>query len=171
MAATGVTPIPDPNRGRAALQRDLVKVLRSRGLEELGWQQPNDLTLLIPMTAQGANAANDEYLLRLHFDCYPEWPPSALFVNPETFNYEHRPEDVVWLPRIEGNQQIAVHQNYSQRSQLICCSTTLEFYLMNHSVKAEHVWDANRQNFNATISAIRHGLCPLFYKGRQVYQP
>lgn len=165
MAKDGETPVPDLTRGADALREDLPKVLQGRTLEESGWCQPDLLTLLVPLFAQRDDRTTDFYLLRLYFNCYPEWPPSAQFINPQTLKYEGS-VDKKWLPKIEGSQEIAVHDNYSNQGiQLICSSVTLEFYQVRHSVKSEHIWDDKRQNFSATLAAIRHGLKPQFYKG------
>lgn len=167
MAKEGETPVPDPTRGADALRDDLPKVLRGQTLEEAGWCQPDSLTLLVPLFAQRDDRTTDFYLLRLYFNCYPEWPPSAQFVNPQTLRYAGS-ADKKWLPKIEGCQEIAVHDSYSynnQSIQLICCSVTLEFYQVRHGVKPEHVWDGKHQNFSATLAAVRHGLRPPFHKG------
>lgn len=163
-------PIPDPSRGADALREHLPKVLQGRTLDEAGWHQPDLLTLLIPLFAQCEGQAADFYLLRLQFNYYPEWPPSAQFVNPQTLKYAG-PADKKWLPAIDGTDEIRVHDNYShgnQSIQLICSSITLEFYLVQHGInKPEHIWDGKRQNFNATLTAVRRGLQKPFYKGPQ----
>ncbi len=167
MAKEGETPVPDQTRGAEALREDLPKVLQRRTLEEAGWCQPDLLTLLIPLFAQRDGQTTDFFLLRLYFNCYPIWPPSAQFINPQTLKYVVS-VDKKWLPKIEGSPEIAVHDNYSNQGiQLICSSVTLEFYQVGHSVKPEHIWDEKHQNFSATLAAIRHGLTQSFYKGPQ----
>lgn len=167
MARAGEEPLPStPARARAALEADLPLVLRGRILEEAGWKRPDPLTLLIPLVGVREDRTEDDYLLRLHFGYYPDWPPSARFVNPETGTYRY-PDDVRWLPRIEGANEIAVHANYDNRLQLICASVTLEFYQVRHGVADRLVWDPKVQNFAATLAAIRRGLGPPFYRRRQ----
>ncbi len=114
---------------------------------------------------------SDKYLLRLGFGYYPDWPPSALFVNPTTAHYEY-PTDVSHLPRIEGTDEIQIHPSYNSNgqykvTQLICASITLEFYVIRHAVKPEHLWDSGTQTFAATINGIAFWLKAPFYKGRQ----
>src|SRR5690348_14341481 len=102
MARPGEEPVPNtPARAQAALEADLPRVLRGRTLEEAGWKRPDALTLLVPLAGEREDGTVDEFLLRLQFGYYRDWPPSAQFVNPETGTYRY-PDDVRWLPRIEG---------------------------------------------------------------------
>src|SRR5205823_2646053 len=101
------TPIPDPARGAEAFERDLPLVLKGRTLEEAGCSKIDSVTLCMPLWSP----SGDFFLLRLQFHCYPEWPPSALFVNPLTKDYKIG-EDERWLPRIEA-PNLQVHANYS----------------------------------------------------------
>lgn len=161
MANVNETPVPDPARGAAALERDIPIVLGGRPLETAGWVRVNDLTLCIPLWSTGA----DFFLLRLQFHCYPVWPPSAQFVNPLTKEYKIS-EDARWLPKIEA-PHLQVHPNYSNTNkQLICNSSTLEFYEVRHGLdKPEHVWNETTQNFNHTLFTITEAL-RNHYKGR-----
>jgi len=163
MAAVNETPVAAPARGIEALERDLPVVLRGRPVEEAGWCRFDDLTLLIPLWS----IAFDFYLLRLQFHCYPEWPPSAQFVNPVTKEYKVG-HDTIWLPSIEA-PHIRVHADYSgQKRQLICNSSTLEFYEVRHGLDhPDHIWRSDRQNFNHTLSTISHALQREYYRGRQ----
>lgn len=168
MAQLGVDPVPaTPSIAIEAFERDLDRVLRGKTLEEMGWERPDRLTLLIPLLGARDGGQTDPYLLRLHFGYYPEWPPSAQFVNPETGTYLY-PGDVEHLPRIEETGEIRVHPAYKFNDrllQLICCSATLEFYLVRHGGEAHHVWQHPRQNFSATLKAIERGLGAPWYKG------
>jgi hypothetical protein len=166
---TDIDPVPDPHRGIEALQRDLLKVLRGSSLIEVGWAQTDPLTLFVPMFGLNADGVYDFYLVRLNFLYYPEWPPSAQFVNPGTLAFTGV-DDKKWLPHIEGTNEIAVHEAYKQHEganpiQLICCSTTLEFYAVRHGVQPQHVWDGTKMNFSATLAALRYGLRAPHYKG------
>jgi hypothetical protein len=118
------------------------------------------------LEATRSTGAVDTYVLKLGFGYYPDWPPSAQFVNPITGKYEF-PADLASLPFIEGNQEIHVHPNYPPVVQLICASVTLEFYLIRHQVNPEHLWDPDKQTFASTINAIKFGLRLPYYKGRQ----
>lgn len=163
-----IAPMPaqDIHSGREAFQRDLQLILKDGTLTDRGWSKPDDLTLLVPMLVENVHQRQvDFYLLRLFFDHYPKGPPSAQFINPMTMSYVY-PDDVCWVPRSEGAPDIAFHPNYNNAGQLICSSATLEFYKVNHSVNAEHVWNPERMNFLATLAAIRRGLVPSYYKGR-----
>jgi len=57
----------------------------------------------------------------------------AVFVNPATGIYA--PGDQRWLPAISGTDEVAVHADYNGRGQLICCSATLEFWLVGHGLE------------------------------------
>lgn len=169
MAALNQDPVPsDPEVALAAFDADLPRVLRGKTNDEVEWQRPDPLTLLVPMWAAVDGAPPDLFLLKLYFGYYPEWPASAQFVNPITRAYDPE-KDKIWLPRIEGNSRIQVHANYEgngRKLQLICSSTTLEFYLVRHGGKEEDVWSHPQRNFSVTINEIRGGLLPQWYRGR-----
>lgn len=160
-------PIPvSPAVAIAAFERDLLLVRQGRTLAEAGWRKPDPLTLLVPLVATPVGGGQDAFLLRLNFAYYPDFPPSALFVNPDTLAYDPK-NDAKHLPKIEGSPEIQVHVDYSNgQGQLICCSNTLEFYKVRHGVEKQHLWDGKTMNFAATLNAIRRGLGPAFYKGR-----
>lgn len=163
MAALNEMPVPVPARGIAALERDLPIITRGCTVEDLGWCRPDDLTLFIPLWSREGHF----YLLRLQFHCYPDWPPSAQFVNPRTGAYVFG-EDKIWLPTIQA-PHLAVHADYSNtKKQLICNSSTLEFYELRHGLdKPEHIWNSETMNFNHTLSTIRQALRSEHYVGRQ----
>lgn len=159
-------PVPaTPSDAIAALDADLPKVLRGRALADAGWHRLDPLTLIVPMWGRRPGGGADFFLLKMGFGYYRAFPPSAQFVNPKTLDY--RPsEDAAWLPRIEGTNEIQVHPNYhSDCPQLICCSFTLEFYRVRHSVEPQHLWQPATLNFAATLNAIERGLHG-YYAGR-----
>lgn len=173
MAAKGQKPVlANPLVARAALEHDLAVVLRGRGVtwEESGWTRANDLALLIPVTGYAANVADGPpFTLKLEFHHYPDWPPSAQFVNPVTRTFV-RPGDLYWLPRIESDE-IRTHADYGeQHIQLICSSVTLEFYEVLHGVEDKHVWRHPRQTFAATLNQIEWALRNC-YHGRFAANP
>lgn len=162
MAAANQTPVANPARGIESFARDLAVVLAGKALDDLSWARPDDLTLFIPMQSRAA----DLFLLRLQFQFYPEWPPSAIFVNPLTRNYVIG-ADAVWLPKINA-PHLQVHQNYAGKDrQLICNSSTVEFYELGHSVEQRHVWNEQTSNFALTIHTINSALRGEHYGGRQ----
>jgi hypothetical protein len=166
MSIFGKAPVQDISRGRAAFADHLQRALKGRSLDDVGWAQPDDLTLLVPLFATKADDQKDAYMLRLYFDHYPTWPPSALFVNPLTLQYKLG-DDARWVPNAPGHPEIAFHTNYATSMQrLICCSLTLEFYKVNHSVAENLVWQGERQTFMATLAAVKRILVPPYYQGR-----
>jgi hypothetical protein len=161
------TPVQNIRAGIEAFRRDLERALKGQPPEAYGWCKADELTLLVPMFAENETArCADFYLLKLSFDHYSEHPPSAQFINPITLEYNF-PDDVAWVPLSQGHPSIHFHTNYSgTQKQLICSSTTLEFYKVNHQVDAANVWNPDEMNFKHTLAAIRAGLSPSFYKGR-----
>jgi hypothetical protein len=166
MAERQKCPIADPHRGRAAFAEHLPRVLAGRTLEEMGWRAPNALSLLVPV--RGAANGADDFMLRLGFQYYPEWPPTARFVNPATAEFDAS-RDLYWLPNVTGDPGFAIHPIYSHANYtgpLICCSYTAEFYQILHDVKLEHQWNSALHTFGATISRIQEALRSEYYKGR-----
>lgn len=169
MAKAGVAPTMDVQAGLQALEEDLPRVLRIEGvssLDELGWFRPSKLALLVPMTGT-RSGRTDEYLLRLGFQAYRKWPPSAQFVNPETRAYQY-PDDQHHVPKLTS-AECRTHVNYGGNAsnpgrQLICCSATLEFYEVLHGVQPHHLW-RETETFYTTIVAIRKALASN-YEGR-----
>lgn len=165
-----VTPLPkiDVQAGAEALELDIPRVLQlleADSLEQLGWSQPDKLTLLVPMYGE-RNGVRDDYMLKLGFKAYRRWPPSAQFVNPATLSYTH-PEDQKHVPRLTSDECHS-HTAYSKPGggtlQLICCSAVLEFYEISHDVKEEHIW-RETNTFYTTIMAIRRAFASS-YGGR-----
>jgi hypothetical protein len=168
MAKANVAPTMDPVAGAAAFDEDIprvLKVLGAESLEALGWRRPNKLSLLVPLKGTH-NGVTDEYLLRLGFQAYRTWPPSAQFVNPQSLTYSY-PQDQQFVPRLaspECRTHIAYERPGHAKIQLICCSATLEFYEVLHSVEAHHVW-RETDSFLTTIMAIKRAFGD-FYEGR-----
>jgi hypothetical protein len=169
MAKANEHPTLDIAAGAAALDEDIPRVLRLVGaaaLDQLGWSRPNRLSLLVPLA--GIYQGNeDEYLLRLGFQAYRRWPPSAQFVNPSTASYVY-PQDQQFVPKLtspECHSHVAYRRDAQANPiQLICCSATLEFYETLHSVKPEHVW-CETDTFFTTVTAIQKAF-GSFYQGR-----
>ena len=170
MAEKGKLPTMDPLQGRESLEHDLPVVLTVLGhasLAEAGWVKADALTLLIPVSGIIGERV-DHYLLKLGFHAYRAWPPSAQFVNPETRGYKY-PEDIHHVPILES-PEIHVHPQYGAQGrhiQLICCSATLEFYQVLHTVEDKHIWDERKFTFLTTITSITGALQSPHYKGRQ----
>ena len=188
MSPVGGAPVPAQfEQAQAALDRHLDIVLGGRTLESVAWQRPDPHTLYVPLrgytrvttaSAYGfdpsepasgeltfASAPNgDDYLLRLYFSYYPDWPPSALFVNPDTRQFGSG--DKMWLPMISGTNELNVHASGPGGDQLICCSATLEFYLVNHGVEDRHRWRPG-SSFAITLNTLSRYLRPPTYTGRQ----
>jgi hypothetical protein len=165
MSIKGQAPAQDIAHGARIFAEHLKRFLANRTIDDVGWAKPDDLTLLVPLFGTASTGRKDAYLLRLYFDHYPKWPPSALFVNPLTLEYR-LPDDAKWVPQATGTPEIKFHTNYSGQGQVICCSLTLEFYKVNHSVEDNVVWQGDKQTFLATLAAIKRILIPPNYTGR-----
>jgi len=169
MARANEQPTVDIQAGASALDEDIPRVLSVLGassLEALGWSRPDRLSLLVPME-EFYQGKKDEYLLRLGFQAYRKWPPSARFVNPATLDYVY-PQDQHFVPQLTS-QECRTHVAYrrtpmSARIQLICCSATLEFYEVLHNVEQQHLWSES-DTFFTTVMAIRKAFA-AFYQGR-----
>ncbi|MDW9819529.1 hypothetical protein GOB25_31785 [Sinorhizobium meliloti] len=117
------------------LVQHLPRVLAFKGqtMEELGWQQPSDRTLLVPMRGELRSVAED-YLLRLDFLTGTEWPPRVIFVNPATLHYKIN-VDQHHLP-ILASREVHVQPAYQSGDgrvlQLICCSAVFQYYDVGH---------------------------------------
>lgn len=165
---TAPPPVVNVHEGRAALAEHLERYLAGRSLAQIGWTQPDDSTLLVPVFGTHGSGQRDLYLLRLHFDCYPDFPPTARFINPLTGRFDG-PADVAWLPNIEMGE-LKVHSQYSwpngKLDQLVCSSMNCDFYRVAHSVERSNLWDRNRHTFGSTLAVLRAGLSPAHYRGR-----
>lgn len=168
MAKANEAPKLDVIAGLKAMEEDLPRVLRlieAPSIESLGWQRPTKLTLTIPLSGTH-NGKTDDYLLRLGFQAYREWPPSAQFVNPVTGEFVH-PQDQHFVPILKS-PECYTHAAYNRpgRSpvQLVCCSATLEFYEVLHSVEPHHVW-RETDTFFVTLTAIQKAF-GSHYEGR-----
>jgi len=169
MASAKTLPVVvNPLVACAAFEDDLEKVLKGRHVtfEESSWTRLHSLGLLVPIKANRTGSSEaDQFYLRLEFQYYPEWPPSAQFVNPATKVYSGG-NDLYWLPKIEGTDEIRTHENYQGHGQVVCSSVTLEFYKVLHDVKEHHVWKHPSQNFASTINQIEWALSSPHYSGR-----
>jgi hypothetical protein len=167
VASANAVPVIDAPFGATALDEDIPRVLRVEGassIEELGWTRPNRLTLLIPMRGVRAGVT-DDFLLRLGFQAYRRWPPSAQFVNPQTLGYAIA-QDQYHVPKLTG-PECQTHVAYAGPRgpvQLVCCSATLEFYEVQHHVDPHHVW-RETNTFFTTLTAIRKAFVS-HYQGR-----
>jgi len=166
VATAGEQPTLDVIAGANALDEDIPRVLRvveASTIEDLGWSRPDRLTLLVPMIGTHLEK-KQEYLLRLGFQAYRRWPPSAQFVNPANLGYIY-PQDQHYVPKLTS-PECHTHVAYERaqgKIQLICCSATLEFYEVLHSVEPQHLW-RDTYTFLVTIAAIQKAL-GSFYEG------
>ena len=165
MAEVGVEPVAaNPLLARRALDAHLAR----RGGDDPVIERIAPLVVHVPVSGVASEGTTDDFLLRLGFTHYDEWPPSAQFVNPETGTFVIG-EDEHHLPRITGSNELQVHAAYDHpaghKIQLVCSSATLEFYEVRHGMEAKHLWQPGVHTLWTTISAVRHHL-RHFYQGR-----
>ncbi|HEY2362039.1 MAG TPA: hypothetical protein VGK36_13040 [Candidatus Angelobacter sp.] len=135
-----------------------------KALEGLRYEYDDDRTIYLWLDARTSTGQTDQYLIRLTFLHYPDWPPSVTFVNPETKQYDGRH----W-PVIAGSPRLAFTPQYGDApAGLVCNSMTFEYYFWgNHSPSADIHWNRNAHTFAATIAELIDHLNSPFYQGRQ----
>ena len=167
MASHISQPNVDLAAGKQVLNEHLPRVLSLKGktLAELGWRQPSDRTLLVPMYGIHEGVSED-YLLRLDFLTGKDWPPSAKFVNPVTLDYQIG-ADQHHLPMITS-PELHVHSAYQSNDgrtiQLICCSAVFQYYDVVHGGDDSILWRSS-DTFLTTLSAVERAFA-THYSGR-----
>ena len=190
MSPAGGTPVPaDFGQARAAVDRHLGSVLGGRTLEAVGWDRPDPLTLYVPLrgytsdtsasptvstrpSLPRAGSSRSLAARRVMTTCYA--CTSAI-----TRTGRHRPGSSTrplgssdrmtsdGCRLISGTNELHVHASYgASGEQLICCSATLEFYLVNHEVEDQHRWRPGT-SFAVTLNTLSRYLRPPAYTGRQ----
>lgn len=155
--------------GREVLEQSLAAALAyhdAESPEALGWKRLGSRTLLIPLSGV-LDGVKESYLLRLDFLTSRDWPPSAKFVDPETFEYRGV-ADQHHLPRLES-PEAHVHPEYRRTGadapiQLICCSATYEYYDVLHGGEEAKIWRAG-DTFLVTLNAVQRAM-QTHYRGR-----
>ena len=138
---------------------------RNTTLSELGWRRHSERTLLVPLRGQ-LHGDVQEYLLRLDFVASDDWPPRAIFVNPDTLGYEIN-VDRHHLPKLTSGE-VHVHPDYQSGDgrvlQLICCSAVFEYYDVSHGGEEFILWRST-DTFLSTLNAIERAF-QTHYAGR-----
>lgn len=156
-------PLPlatDPKTAREAVTRDLVGALDGYVFDYDG-----DRTIYVQMQGVISEGRRDEYLVRLTFLYYPDWPPSVTFVNPATRNYDGVAAQ--W-PKAVGSPRIAFYPTYGDApAGMVCSSTTFEYYFWGgHAPNSTIHWKKGVHTFAATIAELADHLKPPFYAGK-----
>jgi hypothetical protein len=167
MASHSSRPSVNLAAGRQVLDEHLPRVLafKKRTMEELGWRRLSDRSLLV--TLRGVySGIQDDYLLRLDFLTGADWPPSARFVNPETFDYALH-SDQHHLPML-ASPEVHMHAEYASGDgrtlQLICCSAVYQYYDVSHGGDDSILW-RDTDTFLTTVRAIERAFT-THYTGR-----
>jgi hypothetical protein len=155
------SPLPeavDPQRARATLAAHV-----DNALEGYYYEYDGDRTIYVWMAGERPNGSVDEYLIRLTFLCYPEWPPSVTFVNPKTRRY-----DGTHWPQIAGATRLAFHPVYGDApAGMVCNSMSFEYYFWGGHSPAEGIrWSKAVHTFAATMAELHDHLRQPFYQGR-----
>jgi hypothetical protein len=135
---------------------------KKRALEGLRWHSDGQLAILVWLEDQHAAGQVDEYVARLSFLYYPEWPPAVTFVNPETKQY-----DPAFWPQA-GSDRLAMHPAYGDASEgLVCNSMVFQFYFWGgHQATNTTCWAPGHHTFAATLNELAIHLQPPYYRGR-----
>jgi hypothetical protein len=154
-----------------------------RDLEWLGGDRAQQLGLklakqehmyaVIGIPGVRASAQQDDYYVRLGADYYDKWPPTAVFVKPES--WELASPGTRWLPTIQcqGINWFGLHAPYNGMNdgkniylpQLLCFTFTAEYYIVPHSPPEDSVWQQGRHTLTATLSRLAEVLQQPHYRG------
>ena len=147
----------DPETARAALLKH-----SENALEGYNWEYDNDRTIYVKMPATDEQGKTEEYLIRLTFLYYPDWPPSVTFLNPETKRYDgtHWPQT--------NSPSLAMHPSYGDApTGMVCNSMMFEYYFWGGHNATENIrWQKGKHTLAATIAELTDHLKPPLYKGR-----
>ena len=133
-------------------------------LDGYTYEYDGDRTIYVHMTGNSESGGTDEYLVRLGFLYYPDWPPTVTFVNPETNKHDgtHWPEPVA-SPRLQFNPAYG-----DAPAGMVCNSMTFEYYFWGGHAPAENIrWKKGVHTFAATLAELGDHLRPPYYKGKK----
>jgi hypothetical protein len=148
----------DPEIARAALRKHSV-----RALENCDYEYDGDRTIYLTLPATDSRGETQQYLVRLTFLYYPDWPPSVTFLNPLTRRY-----DGTHWPSVTSSPRLAMHVVYGGApTGMVCNSMTFEYYFWGgHSPTDIIKWNKARHTFFATIAELKDHLQVPYYQGR-----
>jgi hypothetical protein len=158
----------DPAVSSAVFAEHLDRVWRGPLAAELGLTRTSIDALheMVQFTAIRGDGQQDAYFVVLGAEFYDLWPPTAMFVDPET----RLPAlaNSKWWPQLKQNPPWgAFHNTYTFRDgsagQMICISFTAEYYRTSHSPSADAVWQQGRHTVSATITRIARMLRDPYY--------
>lgn len=140
--------------------------------EEYGWvfAMLDPLTPVVTLAARRPGVEPEVFTLRLSCDYYPTHPPNAVFVNPETFEYD--PEKDLWHVANLQAQFCHVHTKYGYSQpfrygpQLVCSSMSLGYYFSGHTPTPEQAWDPSRHSIGTTVYTVHRALNSHHFHGR-----
>lgn len=150
--------VSDPDVACEALRTHM-----NDALEGLEWEYDDDRTIIIHLVGMDQSGTIDNYLAKLTFLYYPEWPPSVTFLNPETGTY-----DGTHWPRIEGHPSLAMHPSYGDApTGMVCNSMTFEYYFWGgHGTNEATAWKKSVHTLAATVAELTDAFSARYYKGK-----
>jgi len=159
--------LPDralPEAASPFASREALQIHIPKALNGFRYEYDGDRTVYLWLTARKTTGETDEYLVRLMFLHYPDWPPSVTFLNPDTKQY-----DGTHWPGVSGSQRLAFHARYGDApAGMVCNSMTLEYYFWGgHNPPEDIRWSKVKHTFAATVAELVDHLNPPFYQGRQ----
>jgi hypothetical protein len=116
---------------------------------------------------------DDGYYVELGAKFYDYWPPTTVFVDPNTGTEAE--QDTRWWPKIEGAGDFGfsttnfaaeyVTRLGAPMHQLVCFTATAQYYMVDHNPPEHTVWKQGSHTLARTLARLHELLGPPFYKG------
>jgi hypothetical protein len=161
----------DPEVAAAKFKEDLLWLGSPRAVQ-LGLQlvKQEGMYAIVKIPALKKDGGTDDYFVRLGAEYYDKWPPTAIFVQPET--WDRAESGTRWLPIIQcqGIDWFALHSPYTGGGgitlpQMLCFTFTAEYYMVSHSPPESSVWRQGHHTLTATLTRLAEVLKQPHYRG------
>lgn len=160
----------DPEIAAAKFKEHLEWLASPRAVQmglQLVKQEEMYAIVKIPAFKKDGNA--DDYFVRLGAEYYDKWPPTAIFVQPDT--WDRAESGTRWLPIIQcqGIDWFALHSPYNGGGvtlpQMLCFTFTAEYYMVSHSPAENSIWRQGHHTLTATLTRLAEVLKHPHYRG------
>lgn len=160
----------DPEIAAAKFKEDLGWLTSPRAVQ-LGLElvKQEEMYAIVRIPALRENGVTDNYFVRLGAEYYDKWPPTAIFVQPDSWSRAEK--DTRWLPTIQcqGIDWFALHSPYTGGGvtlpQMLCFTFTAEYYMVSHSPPESSVWRQGYHTIAATLTRLAEVLKYPHYRG------
>jgi hypothetical protein len=170
----GVPVRTDPEVAAIKLAYDLELLWSTGRPTGMGWVQHASATLgplytVVQLPAKRSDGGIDDYYVKIGAEYYDSFPPTVAFVQPET--WVQAGPGSKWLPTIGAVPWFGLHPNYNfpgeaAPRQLVCFTSTAEYYMVGHSPPESTVWQQGKHTVAATLYRLAEVLQPPYYLGR-----